>query len=392
MRTIPAALLLLAIFSLTIHGQLQGQTQESSIFKVVPTPNENFNSDLQAASASSPTDIWAVGQSTIHFDGTKWTAFPAPMIKGDNTSFLGGVVDISPTEAWTAGTVNIGLANPNQVIERWDGTKWSVYPGPQFPSGDQPNIFTMAFTSANDIWAIGDLLADGGNALFALFEHWDGTQWTTMIGGPGVPFLMGASADAPNDAWAVGYNAAIIDEDLTLAMRWDGTTWSSVTTPNVGSGNNQLNAVRALSPNNVWAVGLSTPEPPPADVPTRTLIEHFDGTSWKVVPSPNVGPRSVYQSNRLFGLTANSANDIWAFGSYFAADGSGHQMTLLLHWNGTSWSIAPSPNPTKGGFLSDLLWAGVVPSPGSVWIFGTEDEAPHGGTLAIHTTTGSQFR
>ena len=32
----------------------------------------------------------------------------------------------------------------------------------------------------------------------------------------------------------------------------------------------------------------------------------------------------------------------------------GHQMTLLLHWDGTSWKTAPSPDPTKGTFVSDL--------------------------------------
>jgi hypothetical protein len=76
----------------------QGQTQASSTFEVVATPNENPNSELFAASASSPNDIWAVGQSTIHFDGATWTAFSAPMIKGDNNSFLQGVVAISPME------------------------------------------------------------------------------------------------------------------------------------------------------------------------------------------------------------------------------------------------------------------------------------------------------
>ena len=155
-------------------------------------------------------------------------------------------------------------------------------------------------------------------------------------------------------------------------------------TPNVGEGTNKLNAVLALAPNDVWAVGFSTPVAPPKRAATLTLIEHFDGTSWVVVPSPNVGPNNANQSNRLLGLTANSANDIWAFGSYFAADGSGRQMTLLLHWNGTSWTIASSPNPTKGEFPGDLLWAGVAPSPGNVWILGSG----HDGTLAIHTTTG----
>ncbi|MFZ0506345.1 MAG: hypothetical protein WAM44_21645, partial [Chthoniobacterales bacterium] len=81
----------------------QAQANTGSIFEVVPTPNEkgHFNNDLFAASASSPKDIWAVGESTIHFDGTKWTAFPAPMINGDNGAFLQGVVAISPTLAWT---------------------------------------------------------------------------------------------------------------------------------------------------------------------------------------------------------------------------------------------------------------------------------------------------
>jgi hypothetical protein len=147
----------------------------------------------------------------------------------------------------------------------------------------------------------------------------------------------------------------------------------------------------ALAPDNVWAVGYSTAtqKPPPGqyDVPTTTLIEHYDGTSWSVVSSPNVGPNSQYQSNRLLGITAVSPTDIWAFGSYFAASGSENQMTLLLHWDGTSWSLEPSPNPTTtGGFLDDILFSGVVAGPDDVWIFGSEDAAPYMATLAIHST------
>jgi len=214
------------------------QQPAGSIFKVVKTPNENFNNDLQAASASSPSDIWAVGQSTIHYNGQKWIAFPAPMIEGDNTSFLGGVVDISPDLAWAAGTVNIGEGNLNQVIEQWNGSQWNVVQGPTFGAGDQPSLFGMAGVASNDIWAVGDLLADDGNAIFALFEHWDGTQWSATTVADGVPFLMSASADATNDVWAVGYNAAIIDENATLAMQWNGSTWQTISTPNVGEGNN----------------------------------------------------------------------------------------------------------------------------------------------------------
>jgi hypothetical protein len=69
-------------------------------------------------------------------------------------------------------------------------------------------------------------------------------------------------------------------------------------------------------------------------------------------------------SNRLLGITAISPTNIYSFGSYFAENGSGNQMTLFLHWNGTSWTNTPSPDPTnRASFLSDILWAGAVPSP-----------------------------
>lgn len=373
------------------HGQ-SGLKQPAvqSMFRVVPTPNANFDSGLVAASASSINDIWAVGQSTIHWNGKKWTAYPAPMINGDNTSDLNGVVDISPTLAWAAGNVNIGEDNPGQVILQWNGTEWNVFPGPTFAPNDVANIFAMASTSADDIWAIGSLLGDDGEQLFYLFEHWNGSAWTATLQENGGAFLFGASADATNDAWAVGFSGFENDDSTTLAMHYNGTNWSQVATPNVGNGANQLNAAAALAPNNVWAVGFSTPEAPPEQAATLTLIEHYDGTSWSVVDSPNVGPASMYQSNRLLGITANSANDIYAFGSYFSSDGSGHQHTLLEHWNGVSWKIIPSPDPSIGGFLSDLLYAGVVAEPGNIWIFGVEDEAPHSGTLAIETIRGDR--
>jgi hypothetical protein len=359
------------------------QTKPGSIFKVVATPNENqTNNFLIAASASSPNDIWAVGESTIHFDGTKWTAFPAPFIDGGNNAFLQGVAALSPTSAWAVGTLIAGT--PGQIIEQWDGSKWSLFPNPTFPPGSQADLFAVTSTSANDIWAVGNF-GDAAGHPFNLFEHWDGTAWTvTTIEDKDFEDLAGVSADATNDAWAVGFKGV---NGQTLAMHWDGSEWNEVATPNIGKGPNRLGGVLALSPNNAWAVGYFAP--PKGDMkPMRTLILHWDGKSWKVVPSPNVGPKTHSPSNSLIGLTANSANDIWAFGCHFAAGGSGQFKTLVLHWDGKSWKVVPSPNPNKGP-VGDVLFSGVVPSPGNVWIFGSEHEAPNAETLAIHTTTGN---
>src|SRR5256885_14643972 len=97
----------------------------SSIFTVVRTPNIRpfpFHSDLAAVSASSGSDIWAVGQSGVHFDGLTWTAFALPLIAGDLTSGITGVADLGPNNARSAGNTNIGQQNPKPNIAHLHGT------------------------------------------------------------------------------------------------------------------------------------------------------------------------------------------------------------------------------------------------------------------------------
>src|SRR5207249_2539653 len=110
--------------------------------------------------------------------------------------------------------------------------------------------------------------------------------------------------------------------------------WSTVASPNVGTSTNFLNGVTALSVKNVWAVGTEG-----NGNGGLTLVEHWTGTRWKVVASPNVNGSL---SDSLSGVAAVAANNIWAVGNYY--DASNSQQTLIEHWNGTSWSIVPSPS------------------------------------------------
>ncbi len=63
------------------------------------------------------------------------------------------------------------------------------------------------------------------------------------------------------------------------------------------------------------------------------LVEHWNGTSWNVIPSPNPNPQG---NNSLTAVAAISATVIWA---------AGHQLQgpFTEHWDGTSWSIAATP-------------------------------------------------
>src|SRR5215471_17485114 len=85
--------------------------------------------------------------------------------------------------------------------------------------------------------------------------------------------------------------------------------WAMVPSPNVSGQDNILAAVSANSATDVWAVGQFIPDSSP-DL-TQTLTEHWDGTSWSAVSSPNVGTLA----NALFAVTAKSGL-AWAVG-YF---------------------------------------------------------------------------
>jgi hypothetical protein len=162
-RSVTKVLLLAAMAAAWLPARAAGL----SIFQVVPTPNNNSgnglgNNGLFAVSASSPSDIWAVGESVIHFDGTTWTAFPAPGIDGIPPSEMRGVADISPTDAWAAGNLSapviLGGGPTNQpAIEHWDGTQRSVFPSPPFKKPrDSALLSAMPAISANDIWILGN--------------------------------------------------------------------------------------------------------------------------------------------------------------------------------------------------------------------------------------------
>jgi hypothetical protein len=65
---------------------------------------------------------------------------------------------------------------------------------------------------------------------------------------------------------------------------------------------------------------------------------HWNGTRCTRVPAPNPMAYDI-----LYAVSADSATDAWAVGSYTTPDQS-NALALILHWNGTSWTQVPSPS------------------------------------------------
>jgi hypothetical protein len=175
--------------------------------------------------------------------------------------------------------------------------------------------------------------------------------------------LRGISVVSANNIWAVGSIDGGVSGALPEIEHWNGTQWSMVTPPASGP-NSSLESVAALSAKNIWVVGTAN---------NGTLIEHYDGTSWSIVSSPNVGTGSDF----LASVAAVSAQNIWTVGNY--ANSSSVNRTLVEHWNGTSWSIVHSPNiGTSNNILSGITR---VPGTDHMWAVGA-----HGPSFTSYKT------
>ena len=345
----------------------------NAAFTPVVSPNAfTGNNDLNGVGASSASDAWAVGTLagafedsaigtlTEHFNGTAWTVVPSPDAIHIDDEF-NAVADLSPTNAWAVGLVKgAGTKTGSPLIAHWDGLSWQTIAAPAGVSGV---LRAIGADSASDIWAVGD---DGrGHAIAFRFR---GTSWsTTPLPAAGVDKLAGVKAFSPNDVWAVGTQiTSASPQTRTLVMHWNGSAWSVVPSANPNPNTDSLRAIDGTSSSDLWAVGQQAPSESMTGVGpgTRTLTEHLNGSRWTVVASPSTGDDDI-----LNGVAAVSPTSVSTVGSFDDRTGSiPVSRTLAEQFNGTSWSILPSAN--IGATDNLLTGAARIPGTTSVWAVG----------------------
>jgi len=123
--------------------------------------------------------------------------------------------------------------------------------------------------------------------------------------------------------------------------------------------------ITALSAHDAWAVGSYAPEGGPG---ARPIVERWNGRSWSAVTLPK-----RYRTNaQLTAIAASSPTNVWVFG--FSRDSNGlNPQTFALRWNG-SWSA-------RGDWhTSNVVNSATVLNSGNVWIFGTDWTLHYNGT------------
>lgn len=257
---------------------------------------------------------------------------------------------------------------------------WSVVSSPNSSKAGDTNLAAVAAITTSDAWAVGSTVPSISAISATLAEHWDGSRWN-MITTPNVGsfgnVLLGVAAVASNNVWAVGSYVNSNSISQTLIEHWNGTSWSVVTSPNVGTSYNQLNGVSANSANDVWAVGYSENAP---DGTFSTLVEHWNGTSWSVVSSPNPG----LSGNYFYSVKAVSSTNVLAVGQ--ALNNSGPDQPLVEQWNGSAWSVVSTPTTTNSSVLQ-----GVAATTTNAWAVGQSlaPQTPGTQNFAQQTVNGT---
>ena len=215
--------------------------------------------------------------------------------------------------------------------------------------------------SENNAWAVGWAADPNGPSYVkrTFIQHFDGNLWS-IVPSPNrqnhvLSELHSVSAASANDVWTVGASHDGGAPTQTLIQHWDGVKWNIVPSPSPDSQLNELRSVVALSANDAWAVGYRGGIR--NETPLETLILHWDGINWRQIASPNIAGGA----NQLSAVTAISANDIWAVGSAGGAP-------LAMHWDGNTWSVIPAR--VRSGLGTERFTGVSGSAANDVWVVG----------------------
>jgi hypothetical protein len=281
------------------------------------------------------------------WNGTNWTV--QNTLNDAGFSQLSGV---ACPAAFVCLAVGVGVDASGALVtlgEAWDGTQWSPQPtaNPQGTHGASLN--SVSCKSASACMAVGQLIDfPGGNPRGTIAEIFDGATWRIVPtpnpagAAGGASGLSGVSCTSPSACFAVGGAfEGNFSNPLggTLAERWDGTSWSIQPTPTSGNPGAFLNAVSCTSPNACTAVGNNRDR--------QVMAERWDGTSWRIqpVPAPAGAPISF-----LTGVSCTSATACMAIGVVLDGTATNSLGTVAEQWNGTSWTLQPSPSSQSPGY------------------------------------------
>jgi hypothetical protein len=275
----------------------------------------------------------------------------------------GQLLDVSTlatNNAWAVGETS--ARSPQALIEHWNGRSWTMVPGAIAPGVTSTVLSGVSALAANNVWAVGGGANKSGS--FALIEHWNGSTWT-IVPAPttparSIPILIKVSAVTPDNIWAAGFELDTAElQDQPLVEHWDGSQWNIVPLKALSTGNVILTGISAISANDVWAVGVSIS----ASKPAQAVSAHWDGSSWSTSTNPTFTSTT---SSALTTVATSRHGQILEVGDRFSP--TTRQQTLIESPDASGqWRVVSSPSIGSG---ANTLSGVAIDERGQSWAVG----------------------
>ena len=303
-------------------------------------PRGASNAYFNGVSCGSAVSCFAVGVSdngtlVEHWDGHRSSIVPSPKPKRS------GLQDVSCPSSTSCFAV--GLSGNRTLVQHWNRHRWSTVASPN-PPGSASSLNGVACPNTTSCFAVG-----GYSARKALVEHWNGHSWSIrpspqLNQSNSEAVLSSVACPSSTSCIAVGaqYNSQSPYSE-PLVEHWNGHSWSFMLSPRFSLDFNDLVSVSCPTTSSCYAVGDSGYVQSGYSMSTP-VAEHWDGHRWLLmsVPVPPDAPAARFAS-----VSCSSATSCVAVGSAgFVVFSNRGFRTLVEQWDGTSWSIATSPNPS----------------------------------------------
>lgn len=283
-----------------------------------------------------------------------WTVVSSPNPSGATDSNLARLSCLSTTACTAVGSTNNGTTSCQPLIEQLQSGSWSISTSPSLPTCNQnaPNAL-----SAVSCTTISFCVAVGNQSYGPLIEELNGSSWTLATPPPisGDTFLNGVSCVTTSYCVAVGLTTGSDNITEPYIIDYNGSNWSVMSSPapsagsSIYTGTNLLDAVSCTSTSFCMATGQYLT----STGVVATLTERYDGSGWSLVASPSPGAATLPNiANYLKGITCTSVVFCMAVGDEEPASSSPANRTLTEIFNGTSWSLEPSPNQVLNGGIT----------------------------------------
>jgi hypothetical protein len=314
-----------------------------------PTPSGGSKAVLQSISCSSTTACTAVGtyyaESTYkllveRWNGTSWSLQTAPNPSEASSFAELGVSCPSATSCLIAGNYLKGTTTLS-FAESWNGSSWSALSA-QNP-GFASRLKDISCTSSSACTAVGVYQEAKGQAEKPLAESWNGSAWSVQsVPSPaeatGSVGLKGISCTSASACTAVGNFYLETTKQRTLAESWDGTKWTVQGTTNPNTATNALNQVSCSAAGTCTAVGSGRPEQLTTEGET-SIAERLSAGEWKTQTTPNLAT----SESRLEEVSCASASMCLAIGHDTL-----RAKAPVESWNGSTWALQANLKGASG--------------------------------------------